>query len=103
MSKDFEWPVRISSGSETLDAYMHEGVMKPEKVEVSDLYGVMEWIAMYETEDPSEEVAQGFVNVIGMLQAKIDQMEARAAMTAAKRRYAQEHGIPVSRVRVVRS
>ena len=103
MNKIFEWPSRISCDDDTIDAYLHEGSVVPGKVQVSDLWTAIEWMAMYQTESPDDEVAQGFANVIGMLQAKIDQMESRAYLAAAKRRYAEEHGIPVSRVRVVRS
>ncbi len=101
--KEFEWSERITSDDDTIDAYLHSGAIVPGKVQESDLMSAIEWLAIYAAESPEDEIAQGMANVIGMLTAKAQQMESRAYLAAMKRRYAEERGIPVSQVRVVRS
>jgi hypothetical protein len=95
--KGFKWGERISADEESVDRYLHEGLV-PESPSVGDLWGAAEWIATYGAEDAEE--AQGWANVVAFLILTAQAKEKRSNLAKAKREYAKAHGIPVSKVRV---
>ncbi len=95
--KGFKWGERISADEESVDRYLHEGLV-PESPSVGDLWGAAEWIATYGAEDAEE--AQGWANVVAFLILTAQAKEKRSNLAKAKREYAKAHGIPDSKVRV---
>ena len=95
--KGFKWGERISADEDSVDKYLHEGLV-PESPSVGDLWGAAEWIATYGAEDAEE--AQGWANVAAFLILTAQAKEKRSNLAKAKREYAKAHGIPVSKVRV---
>lgn len=101
MTYMWEWWNRITADDDTVDARMHDGTVTPQSPTEADLRTAIEWLATYAVDD-DDEMAQSFANVIGMLDRKIHEKQQRAATAQAKREYAAAHGIPVSKVRVIR-
>lgn len=100
-TNDFVWDVRVSADDDTIDAYLANGDVTPEKATASDLRNAQEWLALYQS-DADDATVQAFANVIAYLDAKAAEMDRRAAVNDAKRAYAAEHGVPFSRVRIAR-
>jgi hypothetical protein len=73
----------------------------PEVADVGDLLLAAEWIATYGSD--SEEDAQKWANVIAFLVTSAESKQKRSALAKAKKKYAEEKGIPVSRVRINRN
>ena len=95
--KDFKWESRISADQDSVDRFLHEGLV-PEVPSVGDLWGAAEWIATYGAEDAEE--AQGWANVVAFLILTAQAKEKRSNLAKAKKEYAKAHGIPVSQVRI---
>ena len=95
--KGFEWGTRISADQDSVDRFLHEGLV-PEAPSVGDLWSAAEWIATYGAENVEE--AQGWANVVAFLMLTAQAKEKRSNLAKAKKEYAKAHGIPVSQVRV---
>ena len=95
--KGFEWGTRISADQDSVDRFLHEGLV-PQAPSVGDLWGAAEWIATYGAEDAKD--AQGWANVVAFLILTAQAKEKRSNLAKAKKEYAKAHGIPVSQVRV---
>jgi len=95
--KGFEWGTRISADEDSVDRFLHEGLV-PQAPSVGDLWGAAEWIATYGAEDAKD--AQGWANVVAFLILTAQAKEKRSNLAKAKKEYAKAHGIPVSQVRV---
>ena len=95
--KGFEWANRISADEDSVDRFLHEGLI-PQSPSVGDLHSAAEWIATYGSETAEE--AQGWANVIAFLILTAESKEKRSAIAEAKRRYAKEKGLKVSQVRI---
>ena len=96
------WGERITSDDDTVDAYLASGEIVAKEPDEWDFYTALEWLATYGAENAEDQTAQAMANVIKFLSVKADQKIARKAITAAKRAYAAENGIPVSQVRIVK-
>lgn len=102
----FEWDDRTSDhpfltdSVDSVDALLRARTIKPERATVGDVEWVIEWLATYDVADDDVETAQTIANVIGLLDRQSCAMTRRAVVTAAKREYAAEHGVPVSQVRI---
>jgi hypothetical protein len=95
--KGFKWSERISSDEDSVDRFLHEGLV-PQAPSVGDLHGAAEWLATYGSD--TKEDAQGWANVVAFLILTAESKEKRSALAKAKKAYAKEHGIAVSQVRV---
>ena len=98
--KGFEWGERISSDYESVDRYLHEGLV-PQSPSIGDLHGAAEWLATYAAE--TSEDAQGWANVVAFLILTAESKEKRSALAEAKKKFAEANGIPVSQVRINRN
>jgi len=98
--KGFEWGNRITSDEDSVDRFLHEGLV-PESPSVGDLHGAAEWLATYASE--TAEDAQGWANVVAFLILTAESKQKRSAVAQAKREFAKEKGIPVSQVRINRN
>jgi hypothetical protein len=98
--KGFEWGNRISSDEDSVDRFLHEGLV-PQSPSVGDLHSAAEWLATYGAEN--SEDAQGWANVVAFLILTAESKQKRSAVAEAKRRFAKEKGIPVSQVRINRN
>lgn len=98
--KGFEWGNRISSDEDSVDRFLHEGLV-PQSPSVGDLHGAAEWLATYASE--TAEDAQGWANVVAFLILTAESKEKRSALAKAKKKFAEEKGIPVSQVRINRN
>ena len=96
--KGFEWGNRISSDYESVDRFLHEGIVIPQTPSVGDLHSAAEWLATYAAETAEE--AQGWANVVAFLILTAESKQKRSAVAEAKRRYAKEKGLKVSQVRI---
>lgn len=97
----FEWgPEPISADSDTIDAHIISGAVVPQAPSTHDLRNAVEWLALYQVEKEFIDQAQSFANVIAFLELTAQSREYRSALAKAKKAYAKEHGIPVSKVRV---
>jgi hypothetical protein len=94
----FEWNQRVSGDYESVDRFLHEGLVTPEVASAGELLLAAEWLSTYDAD--SIEDAQRWANVIGFLVAGAEAKEKRTALAKAKREYAKAHGIKVSQVRV---
>ena len=94
--KGFEWGTRISADKDSVDRFLHEGLV-PKAPSVGDLWGAAAWIATYGAEDAQD--AQGWANVVAFLILTAEAKEKRSNLAKAKKEYAKAHGIPVSQVR----
>ncbi len=95
--KGFEWGDRISADEDSVDRFLHEGLI-PQSPSVGDLHSAAEWIATYGSE--TAEDAQGWANVVAFLILTAESKQKRSAVAEAKRRYAKEKGLKVSQVRI---
>ena len=98
--KGFEWGNRITSDHDSVDRFLHEGLV-PQAPSVGDLHGAAEWLATYASE--TEEDAQGWANVVAFLILTAESKQKRSAVAEAQRKFAKEKGIPVSQVRINRN
>jgi hypothetical protein len=98
--KGFEWGNRITSDEDSVDRFLHEGLV-PQAPSIGDLHGAAEWLATYASE--TAEDAQGWANVVAFLILTAESKEKRSALAEAKREFAKEKGIPVSQVRINRN
>jgi hypothetical protein len=98
--KGFEWGNRITSDEDSVDKFLHEGLV-PESPSIGDLHGAAEWLATYAAE--TAEDAQGWANVVAFLILTAESKQKRSAIAEAKRKFAKEKGIPVSQVRINRN
>jgi hypothetical protein len=103
----WSWPVRTCGDDDSVDRLLHEGVVEPGPVSAGELTWAAEWLAAYvvgtdETGGWDLELAQLVANVVGHLVRKAAELERRQVVAAAKRAWAAEHGVPVSRVRLRR-
>lgn len=93
------------SERETVEWHIRQGHVAPQVATISDLLMAIDWLELYE-EEPDEDGhlhrSQAHANAIAYLSGVIRQKRRRAATAEAKRRYAEEHGIPVSHVRVAK-
>ena len=95
--KGFEWANRISADEDSVDRFLHEGLI-PQSPSVGDLHSAAEWIATYGSETAEE--AQGWANVVAFLILTAESKEKRSAIAEAKRTYAKANGLKVSQVRI---
>jgi hypothetical protein len=95
--KGFEWGERISADQDSVDRFLHEGLV-PQSPSVGDLHSAAEWIATYGSENAEE--AQGWANVVAFLILTAESKQKRSITAEAKRRYAKENGLKVSQVRI---
>ena len=98
--KGFEWGTRISADEDSVDRFLHEGLV-PEAPSVGDLWSAAEWIATYGSENAEE--AQGWANVVAFLILTAESKEKRSVLAQAKKKFAEANGIPVSQVRINRN
>ena len=98
--KGFEWGERISADEDSVDRFLHEGLV-PQAPSVGDLHTAAEWLATYGAE--TFEDAQGWANVVAFLILTAESKQKRSALAQAKKKFAQEKGIPVSQVRINRN
>jgi hypothetical protein len=96
--KGFTWTERVSGDYESVDRYMHEGLVKPTAPSEGELLLAAEWLATYGAE--STEDAQKWANVIAYLVLSAESKAKRTALAKAKREFAKANGIKVSQVRV---
>jgi hypothetical protein len=99
--KGFEWGNRITSDYDSVDRFLHEKVVVPQAPSIGDLHGAAEWLATYASE--TAEDAQGWANVVAFLILTAESKEKRSALAKAKKKFAEEKGIPVSQVRINRN
>ncbi len=95
--KGFEWGDRISADEDSVDRFLHEGLI-PQSPSVGDLHSAAEWIATYGSE--TAEDAQGWANVVAFLILTAESKQKRSAIADAKRSYAKANGLKVSQVRI---
>ena len=98
--KGFEWGNRITSDEDSVDRFLHEGLV-PQSPSVGDLHSAAEWLATYGAENAED--AQGWANVVAFLILTAESKQKRSAVAKAKREFAKEKGIPVSQVRINRN
>ena len=98
--KGFEWGNRITSDEDSVDRFLHEGLV-PQAPSEGDLHSAAEWLATYASE--TEEDAQGWANVVAFLILTAESKEKRSALAEAKKKFAEANGIPVSQVRINRN
>lgn len=98
--KGFEWGERISADEDSVDRFLHEGLV-PQAPSVGDLHTAAEWLATYGAE--TVEDAQGWANVVAFLILTAESKQKRSALAQAKKKFAKENGIPVSQVRINRN
>jgi hypothetical protein len=98
--KGFEWGERISADQDSVDRFLHEGLV-PQSPSVGDLHSAAEWIATYGAENAEE--AQGWANVVAFLILTAESKEKRSVLAQAKKKFAEANGIPVSQVRINRN
>lgn len=98
--KGFEWGERISADEDSVDRFLHEGLI-PQSPSIGDLHTAAEWLATYGAE--TSEDAQGWANVVAFLILTAESKQKRSAVAQAKRKFAKEKGIPVSQVRINRN
>jgi len=97
--KNYKYGNKVSADSDTVETAILEGVVVPQAPEAHQLEHAAEWLALYASDD-NIEIAQSFANVIAFLELTAQSKRGRAVLAEAKRRYAKEHGIKVSQVRV---
>jgi len=97
--KNYKYGNKVSADSDTVETAILEGVVIPKAPDAHQLEHAAEWLALYASDD-NLEVAQSFANVIAFLELTAQSKRGRAVLAEAKRRYAKEHGIKVSQVRV---
>ncbi len=106
MSLDYKnWSygdVLISSDTDTVETAIVSGQVKPQAPSATDLRGAAEWLALYASDD-NLEMAQSFTNVIAFLELTADAKTKRSILAQAKRKYAEEKGIKVSQVRLIKN
>jgi hypothetical protein len=98
--KGFEWGNRISSDEDSVDRFLHEGLV-PQSPSVGDLHSAAEWLATYGAENSDD--AQGWANVVAFLILTAESKEKRSVLAQAKKKFAEANGIPVSQVRINRN
>jgi len=91
--------VFASADRDTVETAIISGEVKPQAPSATDLRGAAEWLALYASADHLE-IAQSFANVIAFLDLTADSKDNRSILAQAKKKFAQENGIPVSRVRL---
>jgi hypothetical protein len=96
--KNFKWEQRVCADDDSVDRYLHEGIVVPEVAKPEDLLLAAEWLATYGSD--SEEDAQKWANVIAFLMSSAKTKQNRSALAQAKKKYAEEKGIKVSQVRI---
>lgn len=97
------WPNRTTGDDDTIDALLFNGDVVPTAPSSDDLRWAADWIATYATDPDSDgEIARAFANALVFLLRKADEMDGRKRTNAAKRAYAEAHGIPFGKVRVKR-
>lgn len=86
---------------DSLGKLMDEGTYQPTTASTGDMQTAIEILCMFNVYeiDGTDETAQSLANVIAMLEKLADAKAHRLAVNAAKRAYAQEHGVKVSQVR----
>lgn len=90
----------VSSDEDAVGVLMQDGKISEYTQPTStDLLGAAEWLATYQVSDDME-LAQSLANVIAFLELTSVSRNKRSALAEAKRRYAKEHGIKVSQVKV---
>jgi hypothetical protein len=95
--KGFKWVGRISSDEDSVDRFLHEGLVA-QSPSVGDLWSAAEWIATYGAETAEE--AQGWANVVAFLILTAESKEKRSILAQAKKKFAEANGVPVSQVRI---
>jgi len=96
--KGFIWDERITQDEDSVDRFMHEGLVIPQAPSVGDLWFAAEWLATYGSQ--VAEDAEGLANVVAFLMLTAKSKQKRTATNTAKRNYAKEHGLKVSQVRI---
>jgi hypothetical protein len=94
---------RASADDDTVEYAIIEGIVKPQAPDVNDLLFAAEWLALYasgSTEDYEIECAQRLANVVAFLELTAKSRQKKTIIAEAKRKYAKEHGVKVSQVRI---
>lgn len=95
----------MSADNDTIDSIARKIEVEVQAPSQSDMEYAMEWLALYSVGTDSEITDprwQAFLNVIAFLDMTIDSKNARQALNAKKREYAEANGISVRQVRVVK-
>jgi hypothetical protein len=85
--KGFEWGNRITSDEDSVDRFLHEGLV-PQSPSVGDLHGAAEWLATYGAENAED--AQGWANVVAFLILTAESKEKRSVLAQAKKNKAKK-------------
>jgi hypothetical protein len=94
---------RASADDDTVEYAIIEGIVKPQAPSTTDLLFAAEWLALYSsgsTEDYEIECAQRLANVVAFLELTAQSKKNKQVLAEAKRKYAKEHGVKVSQVRI---
>ncbi len=92
----------VSGDTGTVERALMSGEVKPQAPSASDLRWAAEWLSIYASED-HKELAQSFGNVIAFLDLTAESKEKRSILAQAKKKYAEEKGIKVSQVRLIKN
>jgi flagellar biosynthesis component FlhA len=92
----------VSADEDTVERALVSGEVKVKAPSASDLRWAAEWLSIYASGD-HKELAQAFGNVIAFLELTAESKQKRSAIAKAKKKFAQERGIPVSQVRINRN
>lgn len=96
---DFEWPERISADNDTIDRYLHEGLI-PAAPSASDMEYAAEWLALYAVSDETDPALKAMSNVVAFLFKQADAKRQRETINTVKREYAAEHGVSFKQIRI---
>ena len=69
---------------------------------VNDLLSALEWLALYDGYDETDNNIQSFANVIAFLDLTIQSKMNRQALNDAKRAYAEQHNVKFNQVRKIK-
>lgn len=90
----------VSADADAVGVLMANGkISNYSKPTNSDLLGAAEWLATYQVMDDME-LGQSIANVIAFLEMYVESNQKRQILVQAKRKFAKEHGIKVSQVKV---
>lgn len=93
------YPDPISADEGTICNRLLRNEIVAQAPSVSDLISAIQWLALYDGYDNTDENIQAFTNVIAFLSLTIDSKNMRSALNQAKRVYAQQNNVKFNQVR----
>lgn len=92
----------------TQDLITAEDIIKAKNVQakpvtLENLGFAIDWLGAYEPNDDDEAVLQAIANLTTFLANEITRRAKITQIAQAKRKYAKQHNIPISQVRIVKN